>query len=340
MAKKSPVASKPPVSRPREDFIKSAPPVVKANSKPRILWLWFSSILVVGILLLGFGSFIALGLLNNFRNSLNPVATPVPVTTFNVHRTAMYAGLDFTVTNVQYASSFADDSIHASQGIVRLNMIAANTSPDHINVIYYDIARLLMPKGSPIAPTNVSLSVGPASNSSASGWIDFPVSSAVLLSSLKLQMGSTALGETLVTIPFSGAFDASRYSDRTSQQGQALYYSFHGQELIYHLVTVDIRYSYQGVQAKAGQQYYSFNFRVDNTNSFSVSPGFGFDYLRLVLGGSVRPPVINTLPYTFNANTSGTTGRVVFIAPAGLKTVMLDFLVQYGSAGTDYTVTL
>lgn len=340
MAKKSPIASKPPVSRPREDLIKSAPPVVQADSKPRMLWLWFSSILVLGILLLAVGSFIALGLLNNFRNALNPAVTPVPVTTINVHRTAMYAGLDFTVSSVQYASSFADDSIHASQGIVRLNIIAANKSPDHINVIYYDIARLLVAKGSPIAPTNVNLSVDPAPNTSASGWIDFPVSSAVPLSSLKLQLGSTALGETLVTIPFSGAFDASRYSDRTVQKGQTLYYYFHGQELIYHLVTVEIRYSYQGVQVKAGQQYYSFNFRVDNTNGFSVSPGFGFDYVRLVLGGSVRPPVINTLPYTFNAHTPGTAGRVVFIAPAGLKTVTLDFLVQYGSGGTDYTVTL
>ncbi|MEO8971436.1 MAG: hypothetical protein ABI406_07555 [Ktedonobacteraceae bacterium] len=339
MTKKSPVASKPPLSRLREDPIMPAPPMVHADNKPRMLWLRFSSILIVGILLLGVGSFIALGLLNNFRNSLNPVATPVPVTTFNIHRSATYAGLDFTVTSVQYASSFADDSIHSSKGIVRLNMIAANKSPDHINVIYYDIARLLVAHENPIAPTNVNLSVDPAANSSASGWIDFPASSALPLSSLKLQLGSTILGETLVTIPFSGTFDASRYSDRTSQQGQTFNYYFHGQLLIYHLVTIDIRYSYQGVQAKAGQQYYSFNFHVDNTNSFSISPGFGFDYLRLVPGGSLRPPVINTLPYTFNANTQGTPGRVVFIAPAGLKTVTLDFLVQYGSGGTDYTVT-
>jgi hypothetical protein len=340
LTKKSPVASKPLLSRPREKPLLLTPSEEQADSKPRMLWLKFSSILIVGIVLLGVGSFIALGLLKNFRNSLNPVATPVPVTTFNVHRTAMYAGLDFTVTSVQYASTFADDDIHSSQGIVRLNMIAANKSPDQINVIYYDIARLLVSQGNPIAPTNVNLSVDPASNTSASGWIDFPVSSALPLSSLKLQLGSTALGETLVTIPFSGAFDASRYSDRTSQQGQALNYYFHGQLLIYHLVLVDIGYSYQGVQAKAGQQYYSFNFRVDNTNGFSVSPGFGFDYLRLVLGGSVRPPAINTLPYTFNANTHATAGRVVFIAPAGLKTLTIDFLVQYGSGGTDYTVTL
>lgn len=340
MTKKSPVASKPPLSRPREKPLVSAPLIVPAESKPRMLWLRFSSILIVGVVLLGIGSFIALGLLKNFRDSLNPAATPVPITTFNVHRNATYAGLNFTVISVQYASTFADDDIHSSKGLVRLNMIVANKSPDHINVIYYDIARLLVAHGNPIAPTNVNLSVDPAPNTSASGWIDFPVSSALPLSSLKLQMGSTALGETLVTIPFSGAFDASRYNDRTSQQGQALNYSFHGQLLIYHLVSVDIRYSYQGVQAKAGQQYYSFNFRVDNPNSASVSPGFGFDYLRLVLDGSERPPLINTLPYTFNANTQGTSGRVVFVAPSGLKTLTLDFLVQYGSGGTNYTVTL
>ncbi len=340
MTKKSPVASKPPLSRPREKLLLPAPPVVQTDSKPRMLWLRFSTILIVGLVLLGVGSVIALGLLKNFRNSLNPVVTPVPITTFTVHRSATYAGLNFTVTSVQYASTFADDDIHSSQGLVRLNMTAANKSPDQINVIYYDIARLLVPHGNPIAPTNVNLSVDPASNTSASGWIDFPVSSALPLSSLKLQLGSTALGETLVTIPFNGAFDASRYNDRTSQQGQSLNYYFHGQLLIYNLVSVDIRYSYQGVQAKAGQQYYSCNFRVANTNGVSVSPGFGFDYLRLVLGGAGRPPFVNTLPYTFNANTHSTAGRVVFIAPAGLKTLTLDFLVQYGSGGTDYTMTL
>ena len=340
MAKKSPVASRPPLSRSRGKLLSSALPVVQGEHRPRILWLWFSSILIVGILLLGIGSSIALGLLKNMHISFNTAATPVSITTFNVQRTATYAGLNFTVTNVQYASTFADDGIHASQGTVRLNMIAANKSPDHINVIYYDVARLLVPKESPIAPTNVNLSVDPPANSSASGWIDFPVSSAIPLSSLKLQLGSVPLGETLVTIPFSGPFDPSRYSDRTSQQGQTLYYSFHGQQLLYHLITVDIRYSYQGVQAKAGQQYYSFNFRVDNPNNVYVAPGYGFDYIRLVLDGSNRPPVINTLPYSFNGGAQGVGGRVVFIAPVGLKTLTLDFLVQYGSGGTDYNVTI
>ena len=317
-----------------------APPAVQANRKPRMLWVWFSSMLIVGVLILGFGSSYALGLLKGIHISFNTATTPVPITTFNVHRTATYAGLNFTVTSVQYASSFADDDIHAGQGIVRLNIIATNKSPDHINVIYYDIARLIAPKESPIAPTNVTLSVDPASYTSASGWIDFPFSSAIPLSSLKLQLGSAPLGETLVTIPFSGPFDPSRYSDKTSQQGQTLYYSFHGQQLLYHLITVDIRYSYQGVQVKAGQQYYSFNFRVDNPNGAYVAPGYGFDYIRLVLDGSNRPPVINTLPYSFNGGAQGVGGRVVFIAPAGLKTLTLDFLVQYGSGGTDYSVTL
>src|SRR5579863_1330607 len=134
LAKKLTVASKPHLSRPRKNLSKSAAPLVQTGSKPGTLWLWFSSILVIGILLFIVGSGIALGLLNNLRHSLTPVATPVPITTLNVHRTAMYAGLDFTVTSVQYASSFANDAIHSSQGIVRLNMIAANPSPDDIKI--------------------------------------------------------------------------------------------------------------------------------------------------------------------------------------------------------------
>ena len=147
-----------------------------------------------------------------------------------------------------------------------------------------------------------------------------------------------------MTIPFTGPFNASSYSDRTSQQNLEIDYYFpyyHPQLLIYHLMSVDIRYSYRASQVKAGQQYYILNFRVDNPNANTLSPGFGYDYIRLSFnGGPFHPPVNNTLPYGFNGGAKDIGGSVAFTGPAGLHSITIDFLLQYGSGGTEYTVTL
>lgn len=342
MTKKSSVVSAPTASRPREKVVMPVPPDLQGDRKPRMLWLWFSVILIIGVILLGFGSAIGFNMLKNVHLSFsfNQPTTPVPVTTQTINRTAVYAGLSFTVNSVQYASSFSDDTIHSSQGIVRLNMTANNPSRDTISVIYYDVARLLLPKLQPIAPSNTSLAVDPAPGKSVSGWLDFPVSSVPELSSLKLRLGSTALNETLVTIPFSGKFDGSVYNHKQTSLSQNMYYYFHGQELIYHLWSVDVSDYYQGTQARAGLQYYIFNFNVSNPNSFIVSPGFGFDYIRLVLNGAKQPPIDNSLPYGFNGGAQNVGGHVVYLAPVGMTNLTLDFLVQYGSGGTDFNVTL
>src|SRR5579859_224905 len=229
-------------------------------------WPLFSALLILGLIILIIASSLAWSWLRNIKIAVNPASAPVPALTLKVQRTAPYAGLEYTIVNAQYAPSFADDTIHAGAGVVRLNMLVANKSRDQITIVYYDIARLLAPKLNPIAPSNIDLSVGPRPGTSESGWLDFSVPGALPLDTLKLQLGSTILGESLVTIPFTGPFDAGRYSDRTSQQSLAIDYYFpyyRRQLLIYHLTSVDIRYSYRGSQAKAGQQYYVLNFSVD-----------------------------------------------------------------------------
>jgi len=80
---------------------------------------------------------------------------------------------------------------------------------------------------------------------------------------------------------------------------------------------------------------------VDNPNGTNISPGFGYDYVRLSFnGGPIHPPIDNTLPYGFNALAKGVGGRVVFTGPAGLKAFTIDFLVQYQSGGSNYNVSL
>src|SRR5947209_3262835 len=303
------------------------PPSIQ-SSQTR-LWLGFSILLVVGLLILSLTSGAVGNWLKTLKFSASTAATPVPVTTLNVERTASYAGLAYTVINAQYAASFSDDGIQADAAIVRLNMQVSNRSSDSISVIYYDIARLLAPKRTPIIPTNVHLSSGPKPGNSETGWIDFPAPNGLRLNTLQLQLGSASLGETLVTIPFTGKFDGNRYKDRSVRQSLDINYYFPyyaPQLLVYHLTSVDIRYAYKGSQAKGGQQYYVLNFRVDNHNTDNVSTGFGFDYIRASFnGGPIHPPVDNTLPYGFNAGAKSVAGRVVFVGPVGLNSLTLDF---------------
>ncbi len=314
------------------------------SKNPRRQWLLFSVLLVVGVIILSSVSYAAWGWLKNIKIPTNPTSTPVPSQTFNVQRTADYAGLQYTVVTIQYAPSFADDGIHPGAAVVRVNMNVANKSSNQINVAYYDIARLLAPHLSALNPTNVSLSVGPKPGTSEIGWIDFSAPTGLQLSALKLQLGSAQLGEYLVTIPFTGNFNPNNYTDRTSAQNLdfSYYFPYNNPRLLtYHLSSVDIRDAYQGVQTKAGQQFYVLNFRVTNPNGTAVAPGFGYDYIRISFnGGPIHPPVYNTLPYTFNAGAKSVSGRVVFTGPVGIKAFTIEFLVQYGSGGTEFSVSL
>ena len=345
MVKKLPTISAPPGFQEKTPVLQGTN--LRTPPRPPRQWLLFSSLLILGVIVLGYVSNSTLGWLKNVTFSLNPAPTPVPTHTFDVQRTATYAGLDFSVLNVQYATSFADDGIRSGPTIVRLNMKVTNKTTDQISIIYYDIARLIAPNLDPMSPTNVSLSVGPKPGTSETGWIDFTAPAGLQLGqlgTLKLQLGSSMLGEYLVTIPFTGNFNPGIYNDRSSSQSLDIYYYFPYYApllLIYHLSRVDIRYSYHGTQAKAGQQYYVLNFSVTNPNGVKVSPGFGYDYVRLIyFGGSPHPPVDNTLPYSFNAGARDVKGVEAFLGPAGIRSITIDFLRQYTSAGTEYTVSI
>jgi hypothetical protein len=211
-----------------------------------------------------------------------------------------------------------------------------------ISVVYYDIARLLAPKLQPLAPTNVHLTARLNAGTSETGWIDFSTSDDIHLGSLTLQLGSPALHEWLVKIPFRGAFDPSLYAAASSPQTLVITYNYNnaGPLLTYHLTGVDIRFSYQGTQCQAGKHFYILNFLVDNPNTVDVSPGPSFQYVRLLVDGNTLTPVENTLPATFKAGTRGVTGQVIFMAPAGLKTVTMTFLSQNGGGHQDYDLNL
>lgn len=311
------------------------------GTEPRRLWFWLLLLLVVGVIALsvaGFATWHWLRSLSLFTST--NASSPPAITTVHVGRTVTYADLDFTVLSAQYATSFSNDSIHAGPATVRLNMQVANKTNNAIALSYYDVARLLLPKKNPIAPTNAQLPASVQSKASLHGWLDFPVPTGVKLASLKLQLGSAALNETLVVLPVSGSFHPEQYAARHAVVSMDIYYTFKGSTLIYHLNSIDARYSYNGSEVKAGQQFYILNFTVDNPNGNDVSPGFGFDYVRLVINGVNRPPIDNTLPYTFKAGAQGTGGHVTYVAPAGLTSLTIGFLYQLVSGQTNYQVNI
>jgi hypothetical protein len=304
------------------------------------LWPWLTILLVTGILLLGGVSFSTWNWLRTVPITLKANPARVQTTTLHMKRTVSYADLSLTVVSAQYAPSFSDDLIHPGPAVVRLTMQVTNTTRGSIALVYYDIARLLIPKQQPIAPTNMQLASTMQQGATANGWIDFPVAAGTQLANLKLQLGSMVLNETLVVVPFTGAFHPEHYLNHLSSQSLVIYYSFKGYTLVYHLMSVDVRYSYNGIQTSAGQQFYVLNWSVDNANGADVLPGLGYDYIRLIVNGADRPPIYNTLPYIFKAGAKAIGGRVVYGAPTGMHELSIGFLFQLSPGQNTYQISL
>lgn len=348
----------PLLMRPPEKIVEVVKTRLQKREKPLHMWQWLIGLLVVGLIIFGSVSVISGDLLKTFHIAGNTDSLQPPITSLNVQRTAPYAGLSFTILTAQYATSFADDTIHAGPAIVRLHIRVANKTTDVPVVVYYDAIRLLVPNGAPLAPTNVlsstvnrdscivsPASAGPAPGKSETDCIDFPVAKGTRLDTLSLQLGSMAVGESLVTVPFSGTFDASRYADNIASQNVDIPYTYHDAhnnvyEFVYHLTSTTSGYSYRGMQSKAGQEFYVLDFRVDNLSGVNVTPGFGYDYLRLIINGRTRTPVDSTFPNIFNAGAKNVAGQVAFVGPPGVKTITIGFVPQDGGSLQTHDVQL
>lgn len=309
------------------------------NSFPKRLWPWLSFLLIVGVIVLGTISFLTSSWLKGLTSTYGAKPAQPMITTYKVNRTALYADMNMTVVNAQYAPSFSDDLIHSAPAVVRLNMRISNTLKTPVSLVYYEVARLLLPKQPPLAPTNVNLNPNVLPGAPIQGWLDFPVTAGTPLSSLQLQLGVTTLNETLVRIPFSGPFHPELYSGHLSPMSYTIYYTFKGSTLTFHLNSVDVRYSYGGSEVRAGNQFYVLNFTVDNPGG-DTSPGLGYDYIRFIVNGNARPPIDNTLPYTFKGGSSSIGGHVTFVAQAGLHSLTIGFLYQLYPGMATYSVNI
>jgi hypothetical protein len=297
--------------------------------------------IIVGLVISGVIALIINYWFNSIRltpQSIN--ATPPIIATVNVQRSSLYAGLEMTIKSAQSAQTFADDTVPTSSKVVRLNMHVANPTNKQISPLYYEIARLLAPHMQPIVPLNVHLLASVPPGKEDNGWIDFSFPDHLQLDTLTLQLGSSALHETMVLIPLKAEFDSKHFVTKSSPQSLTVSYNFNGNLLSYHLKSVDVAYAYQGRQASAGQQFYALHFLVDNPNGVDVSPGLSYDYIRLVVQEYSQPPIDSTLPATFKHATHGIGGSVIFAAPAGMKTITVGFRSQFGGPQQNYVVRL
>ena len=307
-----------------------------------LFWFWLCMTLVILVLIIGIASSLIGVWLRNVKPGATQTLRPVPITTLSVQRTAPYAGFDITVVNAQYALYFVDDTTHPSPATVRLNVQIASHNNSQSKVAYNDSMHLLIPgNASPVALSNTNLpTAGIQSGAKVTGWIDFAVPKGTQLDMLTLQIGSAIMSESLVDIPMKAPFDASRYADKTYTQSSTFSFNWNDHVLLYHLTSIDVRYAYQGNQAKVGQQFYVFNFTVDNPNTTDVAPGYGLSYLRLAANGYSHPPVDSNLPNSFKAGSSNHTGHVVFTGPANMNTFTLDFLSPNSSTAQSFNVNI
>jgi hypothetical protein len=320
-------------------------PVMGTEARRRnksLFWFWLCIILVILVLIIGIASSLISVWLRNVKPEASQTLRPVPITTLSVQRTAPYAGLAITVINAQYALYFVDDTAHPVPATVRLNVQITSHNNSQSKVAYYDSMHLLIPgSASPVALSNTNLPTASIqSGAKVTGWLDFAVAKGTQLDMLTLQIGSAITSESLVGIPMKAPFDASRYADKTYAQSSTFSFNWNGHILLYHLTNIEVRYAYQGSQAKVGQQFYVFDFTVDNPTTIDAAPGNSLSYLRLTATSYNQPPIDSNLPGSFKAGTSNHTGYVVFAGPANMHTFMLDFLSPNSSTAQSFNVNI
>lgn len=328
--------------RPDEQIASSTTGSMSAIKKkdPAVFWPWLGGLLVIGLVIVGIVTYSTWNWLNNLQIGAGTGQSSSTISTVNVRRGAIYADLAINLVSVQYASSFSDDLIYAGPATVRVTLQVDDPTGGAIDIAYYDIARLLVPGQQPIAPTNLNLPASVQTKTSVSGWIDFPVPKNTALPTLKLQLGNAATNELLVTIPVSGSYNASQYNDHLYHTSLTVDYYFEGYLLVYHLNSVDVRDSYNGGETRAGQQFYVLSFTVDNPNGQTIVPGYGYDYIRLVVNGSLVTPKDNTLPNSFKAGARGIGGHVTYATSPGMHSLNIKFLFQLREGGDIYTISL
>jgi len=291
-------------------------------------------VLLVLLLLIGIGSYVAISFLHvgGAGRGTQPTITTTPLNT-----TITYASVNLTILNAQQADSFINDPNTASDGMVRLTIQEQNPTSARVSWLYSDIARLILPDKSAVSPTFVNAKVGIAPGATQHSTVDFAVPSTDKLSQLTLRLG--AANEAQMNIPLTAHADMSKYAPKSvSLNGQMVYLG-----LNYTLTNATVQLSIDGQQASKGMLYIVVTLKVDNTLSQLAIPGSAYDYIRLKTGNNTETPKNTTLPVSFDTGVTGKTGTVTFLVPQGNTAFTLLLVPQSQSgmtqASTDFQIS-
>jgi hypothetical protein len=230
-----------------------------------------------------------------------------------------YAGLNLTITSVQYATSFSDDSSLPAGG-VRVAFNENNAATSNPNFLYSDVARLILPDQTSVAPANELHSISPASQTTQPNWIDFAVTAPPAdLSQLTLQMGTAQ--ENQLRIALKPGADLTKYTPKTVTPGTAFQYA----GLNWTLVSATESLSVPVKQATTGNVYITVALKVFNPTGSAYS-AFASQYARLQAGGTSNAPTGETnFPVTVDSQAT-ISGTMIFLAPQGSTSFTLVML--------------
>jgi hypothetical protein len=255
------------------------------------------------------------------------------ITTTSLSTTFSYAGVTITLVNAQQAQNFLDDPNTRSDGMLRLNLRATNSTGIRVSWRYEDIAQLVLLGNTIVKPTYVKGVVDLVAGKTQGSIVDFAVPGGIDIAKLTLRIG--AASEAQLDIPLKAQADLSSYLPRTtSLNGQTVYFG-----LNWTLQSATTNLSIPGAQATRGAHYVILAFSVNNTLSQMAITGSSYDYARLKSGNTTAVPVDSTLPLSFQAGAIGVTGTLSFLVPQKSTAFTLLFLPQDQNSNDQTTIS-
>lgn len=295
-------------------------------------------LLLLVVIALGTGGFFAVRLLGSRLSGdahpyLNTPGGQAPITTTPLNTTVTYASVVTTIVNAQQATSFPNDN--GAPGLLRLNLREQNTNTPEKSLVlstvsytYADAFHLILPGGKSIAPLDSQLVTGPEQGKSQSGWVDFPLSPTVKVSSLVLRLGTDS--EAQMDVPLTGHAALGQYQPSQVSVGKQAHYG----SLLVTLSSATGEFSYGGQQASKGMRFLVVALSLANPSSSDVIANPP-DYLRLQTDGALTAPQgSTTLPTSLAANTSNATGEAAFLVPQNETAFTLLLLANDSTGAT------
>lgn len=262
--------------------------------------------------------------------------TQPPITTAKINQTVTYAGVNITIVDVQQSKAFLDDNSTATNGMIRVKIKEANNSGQNASYFYSDIAHLVLPDKSSVAPANALQAGAPQNGTTRDNWLDFAAPTSDKIDQTTLVLGTSQ--EAQIRIPLTGNANLSAFQAKTVNLNKPISY----EGLNWTLQSATETLSITSKQASAGMRYVILAFKVDNSTTTNTVIGFTNEYMRLKAGGITNSSESTTLPLYINAHTSGVTGTVSFLMPENNTAYTLIFLAAQGysnvQVNTDFTI--